>query len=265
MLRWSLIFILGFFVASIQCNNIETLNFFVARNEFEYMKIAANGAEVPTKRTDNILMVGIEGGKIVGSAQSFCRHINPPAEQILLIQHSGTPTQYFPHNGETIVETKPIEAPEKHSCAPPTYGCITLVHNYCSVPVNFTALGLDKTNAILSKSRKMPTPDTSLTFVYMFPDGRLTSGTTKVLDFKKCEDHFDPEKVYLVDKDEQFCTKEINNDLGNDPIDLPAALLFSYEGDKWHFVGIESKAGDGVSLVTFAPYHCKDFETACSD
>lgn len=82
MLRWSLIFILGFFIASIQCNNIETLNFFVARNEFEYMKIAANGAEVPTKRTDNILMVGIEGGKIVGSAQSFCRHINPPAEQM---------------------------------------------------------------------------------------------------------------------------------------------------------------------------------------
>uniref|UniRef100_A0AC35G4S7 Uncharacterized protein n=1 Tax=Panagrolaimus sp. PS1159 TaxID=55785 RepID=A0AC35G4S7_9BILA len=259
MLQWSLIFVLGFFIASIQCadNAITDLTYYVAQAEFEYIAIDKNGKEVPTNHTDTILMVATEGGKIVGSAQSYCRHVNPPLEQIILLHSASI---YFPwgldHGPD---EGFNISVP----CAPVTYGCITLVHNYCSVPVD--GLKADKTTkpAILSKSSKKPAAGSKLIAHYYKKSGPYNVEVV-VKDFSECQKQFDPENVYLVDAEEQICTTRVNPELGDDPIALPAALLFEKKDNKVYLIGIESKAEGGLSLSTFAPYHCDKFEDACS-
>uniref|UniRef100_A0A914YBX2 Sema domain-containing protein n=1 Tax=Panagrolaimus superbus TaxID=310955 RepID=A0A914YBX2_9BILA len=121
MLHWSLIFIFAFLIVSIQSSEKALpLNFFVATNSFEYMEIGADGKEVPKNRDDKILMVGTDFGKIVGSAQSYCRHINPPAEQTILIKPSEL--KHYPFEDLTINKTKQLLPIEDWECAAPHYG-----------------------------------------------------------------------------------------------------------------------------------------------
>uniref|UniRef100_A0A914QXL8 Uncharacterized protein n=1 Tax=Panagrolaimus davidi TaxID=227884 RepID=A0A914QXL8_9BILA len=165
---------------------------------------------------------------------------------------------YYPLNGDgEIVEDKGFNISQ--SCAPITYGCITLVHNYCSIPVD--GLKADKTikPAILSKSSKKPVPGSRLIAAY---DGGAFE--VKVKNFSECHKQFDPENLYLLDEEEQICTARVYKKLGDDPVALPAALLFEKKDNKFYLIGIESKAEGELSLSTFAPYHCDKLEDACS-
>uniref|UniRef100_A0A914PJU0 Uncharacterized protein n=1 Tax=Panagrolaimus davidi TaxID=227884 RepID=A0A914PJU0_9BILA len=259
MLQWSLIFVIGFFIASIQCsdNAVSDLTYYIATSEFEYIAIDGTGQEVPKNHSDLILMVATESGKIVGSAQSYCRHVNPPLEQIILLHGASI---YSPW-GLTLDPSK--GTPASKPCAPLTYGCITLVHNYCSVPVE--GLKADKTTkpAILSKSSKKPVAGSKLIAHYYGKNGQ-NNVEVEVKDFSECQKQFDPENVYLVDAEEQICTTRAYPELGDDPIALPAALLFEKKDNKVYLIGIESRAEGKLSLSTFAPYHCDKFEDACS-
>uniref|UniRef100_A0A914PCX1 Uncharacterized protein n=1 Tax=Panagrolaimus davidi TaxID=227884 RepID=A0A914PCX1_9BILA len=267
MLHWSVIFVLGFFIASIQCsdndkNYLFGLTFYVAKTSFEYIRIDSTGKEVPTNHSDLILMVATKNGKIVGSAQSYCRHVNPPLEQIILLQ--GTSVYYPVEEGE-IHFGKGFNISQ--SCAPITYGCITLVHNYCSISVKGLKADKHTKLAILSKSTQKPAPGSILIAKYLNNQGRYNTEeivNVTVKNFSECEKQFDPENVYLVDEEEQICTERIAPKLGDDPIALPSALLFQVKNKKVYLIGIESKAEGELSLSTFAPYHCGKFDNQCS-
>uniref|UniRef100_A0A914QX48 Uncharacterized protein n=1 Tax=Panagrolaimus davidi TaxID=227884 RepID=A0A914QX48_9BILA len=269
MLQWSLIFVLAFFIASIQCSDkaVSDLTYYLAKTSFKYMAADGTGKEVPTNHEDTILMVATESGKIVGSAQSYCRHVNPPLEQIKnksyatpIISLQGT-SWYYPLKDGEIVEDKGFNISQ--SCAPITYGCITLVHNYCSVPVDDLKSDKKTKPAILSKSSKKPIPGSKL-IAQIYYNREAYNVEVEVKDFSECQKQFDPENVYLVDAEEQICTARIYKKLGDNPIALPAALLFEKKDNKVYLIGIESRAEGELSLSTFAPYHCDKFEDACS-
>uniref|UniRef100_A0AC35GXC7 Uncharacterized protein n=1 Tax=Panagrolaimus sp. PS1159 TaxID=55785 RepID=A0AC35GXC7_9BILA len=226
MLHWSVIFVLGYFIASIQCsdNAVSSLTYYLAKTSFKYIAINETGQEVPTNHSDLILMVATESGKIVGSAQSYCRHINPPLEQIILLQGSSI---YYPVEEGELHFGKGINVSK--SCAPLTYGCITLVHNYCSISVKDLKADKNKKLAILSKSTQKPAPGSVLIAKYLNNQGRFNIEETvnvTVKNFSECQKQFDPENLYFVDEEEQICTERIAPKLGDNPIALPAALLF---------------------------------------
>uniref|UniRef100_A0AC35F4Z1 Uncharacterized protein n=1 Tax=Panagrolaimus sp. PS1159 TaxID=55785 RepID=A0AC35F4Z1_9BILA len=96
----------------------------------------------------------------------------------------------------------------------------------------------------------------SLAAVTLFK-GKLETRMVKVLPFLKCENIFDPERNFILDREEQICTESVENRKSKPPQTIPSSLLFGKTEDYgFVFVGITSRTRAGVSISTFVPYHC---------
>uniref|UniRef100_A0AC35EZB4 Uncharacterized protein n=1 Tax=Panagrolaimus sp. PS1159 TaxID=55785 RepID=A0AC35EZB4_9BILA len=95
-----------------------------------------------------------------------------------------------------------------------------------------------------------------LTSVTLFK-GKLETRMVRVLPFWKCENIWDPERLFILDREEQICTESVENRKSKRPQTIPSTLLFGKtEEHGFVFVGITSRTRAGVSVSTFLPFHC---------
>uniref|UniRef100_A0AC35FHY0 Uncharacterized protein n=1 Tax=Panagrolaimus sp. PS1159 TaxID=55785 RepID=A0AC35FHY0_9BILA len=229
--------------------------FISATTKFQYAIIQPGYEKIAVQMvnlSDTLLMVAVAQNLLVGPAQLKYRVVESPFEQVITVKDF----QYSPIK-KNLVEPIIMEEEGEFMYSSPNYGVLTLVNNILYKKLN-TEKYFDPQEhpaAKIVKNFKVLIGDFLAAVTLL--KGKLETRMVKVLPFSECENIFDSKKLYTLDRDEQFCTEEVDNRQSYRPLTIPSSLLFGKTQDHGYvLVGIASLTRDGVSVSTFVPFHC---------